>query len=262
MRPRVLITGASGGIGAELARLFASDGYELVLAARKLEALETLAAELRTASDVPVRTVRSDLSEPGAAELLWREAAGPDGTLDALVNNAGSGLYGLVADQVAGALTRMLEVNIVALTALTRLALPGMLRRGAGRILNVASVLAYQPGGPRMAAYYASKSYVLAFSRGLARELEGTGVTVTALSPGPLRTGFESSAGMPATRAYRWFGNSDPATVARAGYRAMRRGRAAVIPGWTTKLMAFAGELPPRRIALAVNRFLMAPKQD
>ena len=165
MQPRVLITGASGGIGAELARLFAADGYELVLAARNLTALDALAAELRAARGVPVRTVRSDLSEPGAAERLWADAAGPDGTVDVLVNNAGVGVYGPVAEQDAEALTRMLELNVVALTALTRLALPGMLRRGSGKILNVGSVVGYQPGGPRLAAYYASKSYVLAFSR-------------------------------------------------------------------------------------------------
>jgi short-subunit dehydrogenase len=257
MRPRVLITGASGGIGAELARLFAEDDYELLLAARNLDALDALAEELRAGRDVPVRTMRSDLSAPGAAERLWREAAGTDGTVDVLVNNAGAGVYGPFAEQDAEAVSRMLELNVVALTALTRLALPGMVRRGTGRILNVASVVGYQPGGPRMAAYYASKSYVLAFSRGLARELEGTGITVTALSPGAMRTGFEARAGMPSTRVFRWFGNSVPAAVAKAGYRGLQRGRATVIPGWTTKLLAFAGELPPRRIALAVNRFLL-----
>src|SRR5438477_3474017 len=151
MRPRVLITGASGGIGAELARLFAADGYELVLAARNLAQLDALAAELRAAHGVPVRTVRSDLSEPGAAVRLWKEAAGTDGTVDVLVNNAGVGVYGPVAEQDAEALTRMLELNVVALTALTRLALPGMLRRGSGKILNVGSVVGYQPGRPRLA---------------------------------------------------------------------------------------------------------------
>ena len=259
MQPRVLITGASGGIGAELARLFAADGYELVLAARNLAALDALATELRAARGVPVRTVRSDLSEPGAAERLWADAAGPDGTVDVLVNNAGVGVYGPVAEQDAEALTRMLELNVVALTALTRLALPGMLRRGSGKILNVGSVVGYQPGGPRLAAYYASKSYVLAFSRGLRRELDGTGVSVTLLSPGATRTGFEERSGMPETRTYRWFGSSDPAGVARAGYRGLQRGRASVIPGWVNRLLAFAGELPPRGIALAVNRFLLEP---
>jgi hypothetical protein len=259
MRPRVLITGASGGIGAELARLFAADGYELILAARKLAALDALAAELRAARGVPVRTVPSDLSEPGAAERLWTDAAGPDGTVDVLVNNAGTGVYGPVAEQDADALSRMLELNVVALTALTRLALPGMLRRRSGKILNVASVVGYQPGGPRLAAYYASKSYVLAFSRGLRRELEDTGVSVTTLSPGPTRTGFEGHSGMPETRAYRWFGKSDPAAVAQAGYRGLRRGRASVVPGWANRILAFAGELQPRGIALAVNRFLLEP---
>jgi hypothetical protein len=259
MRPRVLLTGASGGLGAELARLFAADEHELILAARNLAALDALAAELRGAFGVPVRTIRADLSEPGSAERLWNEAAGPDGSVDVLVNNAGVGIHGLLAEQDAGALTRMLALNVVALAALTRLALPGMLWRGAGKILNVGSVVGYQGGGPRMAAYYASKSFVLAFSRGLARELQGTGVSVTTLSPGPTRTGFEGGAGMPETRVYRWFGNSDPAAVARAGYRGLQRGKAFVIPGWIPRIMAWAGELPPRGISLAVNRFLLAP---
>jgi short-subunit dehydrogenase len=151
----------------------------------------------------------------------------------------------------------MQMVNVVALTTLTRLALPGMLTRRRGRIMNVASVVGYQPGGPRMAVYYATKSYVLAFSRGLARELDGSGVSVTALSPGVTRSSFEQTAGAGDTILYRWTPQMTAEAVARAGYVGMMRRRRTVIPGVVTKLMAFAGELPPRAIALQVNRWLL-----
>ncbi len=253
-RETVLITGASGGIGAELARVFAENGYDLALAARGLGPLEQLAQELRDRHGVAARVVRADLSEPGAAARLWREA----GNIDVLVNNAGVGLYGPLADQEPEALTRMLQLNVVALSDLTRLALPGMLQSKAGGILNVASVVAYQPGGPRMAAYYASKAFVLSFSKGLARELAGTGVTVTALCPPALRTAFEERSGAAGTRLYRLLGRDDLRAVAAAGFRGFTRKRSVVIPGLLTKILALAGELPPRRLALEVNRWLLA----
>ena len=254
----VLITGASGGIGAELARVFAANGYHLVLSARASAPLEHLAQELRDRHGVTARVVQADLAEPGAAARLWREAGGAEGGIDVLVNNAGVGLYGPLADQEQEAVTRMLQLNVVALSDLTRLALPGMLQHKAGGILNVASVVAYQPGGPRMAAYYASKSFVLSYSKGLARELAGTGVTVTALCPPALRTAFEERSGAAGTRLYRLLGRDDLRAVAAAGYRGFKRKRSVVIPGLQTKILALAGELPPRRLALEVNRWLLA----
>ena len=256
-RETVLITGASGGIGAELARVFAEHKYDLVLAARGLGPLEQLAQELRDRHGVAARAVRADLSEPGAAARLWREAGGDEGKVDVLVNNAGVGLYGPLADQDPEAVTRMLQLNVVALSDLTRLALPGMLQRRAGGILNVASLVGYQPGGPRMAAYYASKSFVLSYSKGLARELAGTGVTVTALCPPALRTAFEERSGAAGTRLYRLLGHNDLRAVAVAGYRGFKRKRSVVIPGLLNKIVALAGELPPRRLALEVNRWLL-----
>ena len=253
-RETVLITGASGGIGAELARVFAENKYDLVLAARSLGPLEHLAQELRDRHGVAARVVRADLSEPGAAAQLWREA----GNIDVLVNNAGVGLYGPLADQDPEAVTRMLQLNVVALSDLTRLALPGMLQRRAGGILNVASIVGYQPGGPRMAAYYASKAFVLSYSKGLARELAGTGVTVTALCPPALRTPFEERSGAAGTRLYRLLGRDDLRAVAAAGYRGFKRKKSVAIPGLLTKILALAGELPPRRLALEVNRWLLA----
>ncbi|HEU5323672.1 MAG TPA: SDR family oxidoreductase [Methylomirabilota bacterium] len=257
-RRTALITGASGGIGAELARLFAADGYDLILVARGGPALTELGDEVRARHGVSARVAIVDLAEPGAAERLWADVVGQDGSVDALVNNAGVGLYGPVAEQDRDALTRMLQLDVTAVTVLTRLALPGMLRRGWGRIMNVASVAAYQPGGARMAAYYAAKAFVLSLSRGLSRELAGTGVHVTVLSPGPTRTAFEQRAGAGRTALYRWVPAMSARDVARAGYRGVQRGRAVVIPGVLAKVLAFAGELPPRRMALEVNRWLLS----
>jgi len=252
-----LVTGASSGIGLELARLLAADGCDLVLVARQPRPLAQVADELRARHGVAAHCYPRDLSAPRAAGELWTELARAGLRVDILVNNAGVGLHGLLQTQDPDALGRMLELNVVALTALTRLALPAMLERRFGRILNVASLAAYQPGGPRMAAYYASKSYVLSFSRGLARELSGTGVSVTALCPGPTRTLFEQSSGSQATALYRWVPKLPAAAVARAARRGMNRGASVLVPGVVAKVLAFAGELPPRRIALEVNRLLL-----
>ena len=256
-RRTALITGASSGIGLELARLLAADGHDLVIVARQHQRLEQLAEELRAQPGISVHCHPRDLSVPHAATELWAGLVNAGVTVDVLINNAGVGLYGPLETQDADALGRMLELNVVALTALTRLALPGMLERHWGRILNVASVAAYQPGGPRMAAYYASKSYVLSLSKGLARELSGTGVSVTALCPGPTETSFEERSGANRTVLYKWVPTMPAKSVARAGYRGMKRRAGVVIPGLIAKVLAFAGELPPRRIALEVNRFLL-----
>lgn len=251
-----LVTGASRGIGLELARLLAADGYDLMVVAREGQALERMAGELRAAHGVAIRCYVTDLSRAGAARELWTDLEAAHVQMDVLVNNAGFGLYGPLAEQDPDTIAGMLELNVATLTTLTRLALPGMLERRHGRILNLASLAAYQPGGPWMAAYYASKSYVLSFSRALALELRHTGVSVTALCPGPTRTAFESRSGAGNTPLYQG-AKMEAAAVALAGYRAMKRGAAVVIPGRMAKLLAFAGELPPRRVALEVNRLLL-----
>jgi short-subunit dehydrogenase len=257
-RRTALVTGASQGLGLALARLLAADGHDLVLVARGSQRLQEAENELRSGKGLSVRSFAMDLSGPDAARALWEKLAESTVEIDILVNNAGVGLYGAFKDQEPDAIAAMEALNIGALTMLTRLALPGMLERGFGRILNVASVAGYQPGGPGMAAYYATKSYVLSFSKALARELAGTGVSVTALSPGPVRTSFEESSGAGDSPLYRFVPTLTAEAVARAGYRGMMRGRATVIPGITAKLMALAGELPPRRIALEVNRILLS----
>jgi uncharacterized protein len=258
-RRTALVTGASGGIGLELARLLAADGYELVLAARNRERLENVAADLRTRYHVTVRCEPVDLGQPGAARQLWTVLDAAGISIDVLINNAGVGLYGLLDEQDPEALDQMLQLNVAALTVLTRLVLPGMRQRRWGRILNVGSVVGYQPGAPRMAVYYATKAYVLSFSRGLARELHGTGVSVTVLSPGPTDTAFDDRAGAIVDVRYRRAPKMSAAVVARAGYDGILRQATEVVPGLMTKVVALAGELPPRRIALEVNRLLWTP---
>jgi short-subunit dehydrogenase len=255
-----LVTGASSGIGLELARELAANGHSLILVARDHARLTATADELSARYGVSVQVHGKDLSEP-AAEDLWSMLSGAGQTVDILVNNAGIGAYGPFARQPIDLLTSMQMINVVTLTTLTRLALPDMLARKRGRILNVASVVGYQPGGPRMAVYYATKSYVLSFSKGLARELDGSGVSVTALSPGVTKSSFQDRAGAGETRLYRLVPQANAKTVARAGYRAMMRGHRVAIPGVMTKLLSIAGELPPRIVALEVNRWLLSRRK-
>jgi short-subunit dehydrogenase len=256
-RRTALVTGASSGIGREIARLLAADGVDLVLVARDRAKLQDLADALQAQHRVAVRIESTDLSQPNAAARLWNALTDAGVAIDILVNNAGYGVYGAVDEQDAGALENMLQVNVVALTSITRLALPAMRARRWGRILNVGSVVGYQPGGPRMAGYYASKAYVTSFSKSLARELDGSGVSVTLLAPGVTESSFEERSGVGNTRLYKLGPKMTAAAVARAGYVGMKRGATVVIPGLWNKLIAFAGELPPRRIALEVNRWLL-----
>jgi short-subunit dehydrogenase len=255
-----LITGAAGGIGLELTRLLAADGYNLVIVGRDRERLEGVEADLRTQHQVRIRCESRDLSESRAAFQLWADLTAAGITIDILVNNAGVGLYGLLDEQDPDDLDRMLQLNMAALTTLTRLVLPGMRQRHWGRILNVASIVAYQPGGPRMTTYYATKAYVLSFSKGLARELDGSGVSVTVLAPGPTETSFDDRAGANLNVLYKQLPKMTAAAVARAGYDGMKRQSMVVIPGLMPKALALAGELPPRRIALEVNRLLWKPR--
>ena len=254
-----LVTGASSGIGLELARELARHGHPLILVSRDRDRLEKVAKELTSSFDVEVRVEAKDLSAPGAAEELWVTLADSGVSVEILINNAGLGIYGDFDAQPLNTITAAQMVNVVALTTLTRLALPGMLARKSGRILNVASVVGYQPGGPRMAVYYATKAYVLSFSKGLSRELAGSGVSVTALCPGVTRSSFEVRAGASRSFLYRRTPQMSAEAVARAGFQGMMKRRRVVIPGFLPKLIAFAGELPPRALALEVNRFLLMP---
>ncbi len=255
-RMTALVTGASSGIGAEIARSLASRGYDLILTGRDSTALAAVAVSIEALHAVSVTTLIKDLTGSGAPKDLVDDIALRGLTIDILVNNAGLGYVGPFGDMKVEDSSRMIAVNIAALTELTGLLLPAMIQRRRGRILNIASVVGYQPGGPGMAVYFATKTYVLSLSRALSRELKGTGVTLTVVSPGPVGTAFNGRSGMDATLVGKLLKPMAAKTVAEAAVRGMLAGRRTVIPGFLTKILAFAGELPPRSIALEVNRFL------
>ncbi len=248
-----LVTGASSGIGRELAMLLAADKNDLVLVARAKKKLDELAKDLTAAFGIAVRVIARDLAKPASAGKIAQELSEAGLTIDILVNNAGFGVYGpFVATDGAQELA-MIEVNIAAVTHLTKLFLPGMVERRQGRILNVASTAAFQPG-PLMAVYYATKAYVLSFSEALANELAGTGVSVTALCPGPTETEFQKKAGLEETRLFSGPLVSDARSIARAGYEGMRRGKRIVIPGLPNKILVQSVRVAPRRFVTAVAR--------
>ena len=190
-----LVTGASAGIGAELAKLCAADGFNLVLVARDAERLAHLASDLARAHHIQARVLAADLSNPLAPAQVFEQLQSTP--IDILINNAGFGLRGAFAETDWAAHARLIEVNMTAPAHLTKLFLPGMLQRKRGRILNVASTAAFVPG-PFMAMYYASKAFLLSFSESIANEVEGTGVTVTVLCPGPTQPNSSSAPGSPA----------------------------------------------------------------
>jgi uncharacterized protein len=255
-RPLALVTGASSGLGAELARELARHGHDLVLTARRVMPMEALAAELRGLG-AAVTVIAADLSKPGAAASLADDVGSRGLDIDVLVNNAGLGALGRFDRMDFGRISEMLQVNIVALTELTRLLLPGMIARGRGRIMLVSSVAAFQPG-PRMAVYFASKAYVSSLGEALAYELRGTGIGVTVLCPGATETEFFKTAGADqSTIARRLRHMMRAADVARIGYRGLAAGRRVVIAGIMNKVVALAGRFAPHRISLPVTDRLM-----
>ena len=241
-----LITGASSGIGRELARVFAENGHDLFLAARNRERLDALKEELSEGHGVRVLTHSLDLSEAGSPERLAGKLKSQGIEVRNLVNNAGLGDFGIFAESEPDKIREMLMVNIHALTLLTRLLLPGMTQRGKGRILNVGSVAGFIPG-PCMAVYFATKAYVLSFSEALSMELKGTGVTVTVLCPGTTDTEFFRRAGLSSNPPGRR-GMIDPKTVARAGYNKMMNGQTIVIPGLRNRLLTVLPRFFPRAV--------------
>lgn len=247
-----LITGATSGIGYELAKGFARDRYDLVLVARDQAQLQRVAQELAGAHGVAARVISADLARPEAAAELVEELARERLEIDVLVNNAGFGTYGPFASADLAREEEMIQLNLVTLTQLTRRLLDGMLKRRHGKILNVASTAAFQPG-PLMAVYYATKAYVLSFSEALASELRGSGVSVTVLCPGPTRTDFQRRAGIEHTKLVRLRG-MEAETVAQIGYHGMLRGAPVVIPGFGNWLLTLLVRMLPRSIVTAIVR--------
>lgn len=261
MSPRskqvAVVTGASAGLGRELARLFAADGHALVLVARREDRLRALADELGEAHGVDAHVLALDLADPSAAPTLARWLADAGLEVEFLVNNAGFGSTGAFAElDVAGELGQI-DVNVRALVHLTRLLLPGMRERGRGRILNLGSTAGFQPG-PYMATYYASKAFVNSFSEALAHELAGTGVSVTVSCPGPTATEFGDIAGNAKNALFTQGTVASAEDVARHAYQAMSKGKRVAIPGLLNKVSARGATLLPRalivRIAGRLNR--------
>jgi short-subunit dehydrogenase len=250
-----VVTGGNSGIGLELARLLARDGHDLLLVARDAARLEEAAAQLRT-HKVAVACCVADLSQPGGLDAVKAALGARVSEVEVLVNNAGFGLQGAYAETPWEVELQMVQVNVVALAALTKWVLPGMVARKRGRVLNVGSTAGFPPG-PFMAVYYASKAFVNSFSQALSSELEGTGVTVSVLCPGPVATRFASQAKMEGTRLTQMAPAVLPASeVAEQGYRGLLDGERLVVPGLVNKLGVFGQRFMPRAAVAALTRRL------
>lgn len=253
-RQTALVTGASLGIGLELAKNFAEDGIDLILVARSEGKLTQIAQEFEAKHGVKATVIAMDLAAPGAAEKLHAKVKALGLTVDYLVNNAGYGQYGRFLEIDAKVDLGMLQLNMIFLTESTRLFGQDMVERKQGRVLNVASTAAFQPG-PLMATYYATKAYVLSLSEALNNEFKDCGVTVTALCPGPTRSGFQDNAKMAGSRILE-LGMMEAAPVAKQGYQAMRRGKAVIIPGVANNFLAQSVRFTPRSIVTKLSRYI------
>ncbi|MBL4675576.1 MAG: SDR family oxidoreductase [Mucilaginibacter sp.] len=255
-----VVTGASGGIGYELAKVCAQNGYDLVLAARSEEKLNALKKDFEAQYMIKVQVFTADLSEMGQPAALYKFCHVHHIPVEVLINNAGYGDYQPVAKADADVLSNMLDLNVIALTELTTLFVKDMVKQRSGKILNIGSTAAYQPV-PRLAAYAASKAYVVSFTEALHAELKGTGVTATVLSPGVTETGFVDRAGM-ANAGLAQGAQASAAAVAKAGYAAMQKGSFYVIPGVINKLLAFSTRITPsRRLVLAISALVSKEKK-
>lgn len=255
----VLITGASGGIGYELAKLFARDHHNLVLVARSGDKLAQVANELQSLG-VTVRTYSLDLTQPPAPKFLFDQLQSEGVAVDILINNAGFGAFGEFAQMSSDEIFGQIQLNITALTELTRLFLPAMLARRSGRLMNVASTAGFQPG-PLMAVYYATKAYVISFSEALANEVRNSGVSVTCFCPGATHTGFAKRAGNDKSRLFKQLGAMNVEKVALDGYRAVMEGRTLAISGFHNWLLAQSTRFGPRKIVTAISRWISEPAQ-
>lgn len=239
-----LITGASSGIGLELAKQFSAGGDHVVLVARSVDKLHELADFIRSKHHVSADVIPADLAKPDGVDALCNQLAEQSIHVDTLVNNAGFGSLGKFAELDVDRQTNMVMVNVVALTRLTRRLLPAMIAQGAGGILNVGSIAAYQ-AGPNMSVYFATKAYVLSFTEGLREELVGTGLYVTCLEPGPTHTHFGEDSGMNKLDMFS-SAKMTAVDVAQAGYQGYRDNQAIVIPGWRNRLMVTGVGFLPR----------------
>jgi uncharacterized protein len=257
MNKTALITGASTGIGFEFAKLFAADGYNLVLIARDEQKLREIAGSLPSKFNISVKIYPKDLSVTGDIEKLVRQIREDVGTIEVLVNNAGFGLSGAFVDTDLARELEMIQLNVVSLVIFTKLWAKEMVQRKGGKILNVASTAAFQPG-PLMAIYYATKAFVLSFSEALAEELKERGVTITALCPGPTATQFSKRAELEKSRLFKGgiVPVLDAATVAKIGYDGLSKGHPVVIPGLINKIGVLSVRLTPRKLVAKIAKQL------
>lgn len=254
MNKTVLITGATSGLGYDFVKLFANDNYNLVLVARNTEKMQQIK---KAYSHLNVTVISKDLSSRDAAKEVYEEIKEQGIHIDVLVNNAGFGLMGKFDKLDLQEQVNMIQLNVTALTELTHYFLPLMKERNSGRILNVASTAAFQPG-PLMAVYYATKAYVLSFSEALVEELSGSGVTVTTLCPGATKTNFGSVANVEGTKMFSRAMTSD--LVAKEGYAGLMAGKRVIITGSVNKLGALSAKFLPRSIAAKVAKYVAGEK--
>lgn len=253
-RELALITGASMGIGKSLAELFAADGHDIALVARSEDKLQAVASELQSKHGVTAHVIPADLTDPAAPERIFASLESKGLEVDYMVNNAGFGTTGPFTDASLKSQIDMVQVNMTALVALTHLALAKMVARRKGRVLNIASSAGFQ-AGPLMSVYYATKSFVILFSEGVAEEVKSAGVTVTAHCPGATATNFADTAGNAKSILFK-LGAAPVDKVARHAYRAMMTGRVVAIEGLINKIAAFSNRFSPRAIVRKLTRWL------
>jgi short-subunit dehydrogenase len=252
-----LITGASNGIGLELAKIHASKGDNLVLVARNITKLNQIKTELESQYKISVHIIGKDLSLPNAPQEVYDELKHKNIVIDYLINNAGFGDYGFFYETKWEKELQMINLNITALTHFTKLFLQDMVKRRSGKIMNVASTAAFQ-SGPTMAIYYASKAYVLSFSEAIDNEVSDKGVTVTTLCPGPTETGFLEAAALQDSKLFKGKKIAGAKEVAEYGHKAMMQGKTVAIQGFMNRVMANAVRFIPRALAVKVVRGIQA----
>lgn len=256
-RETALITGASGGLGYEFAKLFARNHFNLVLVARSGGKLDQIAHQISQDFGVSVKTIAKDLSVTSSPEEIFSELKRAEIEIDILVNNAGFATYGFFSETDLNDELKMMQLNMVTLTHLTKLILTRMKQRERGKILNIASTAAFQ-SGPLMAVYYASKAYVLSFSEALSNELNGTNISVSVLCPGPTKSGFQQRASMEESKLVSNRNLMDAKTVARIGYQGLMANKTIIIPGLKNRLMVFFVRFLPRRLIVQIVRNMQA----
>ncbi|MFA5011819.1 MAG: SDR family oxidoreductase [Ignavibacteria bacterium] len=253
MKKTALITGASAGLGVEFAKNFAKEGYNLVLAARRTERMEKLANDLIKRHNVKIKVLGKDLCHMIEVQSIFDTLQEENIHIDLLVNNAGFGDWGYFHESDWKKVESMIDVNIKTVTKLTYLFMRPMIEKGEGKILNVASMAAFQPG-PMMAVYYATKAYVLSFSEAISKEVKGKGISVTILCPGPTETEFQSSANLGKSKLFKLTRIPSAKEVADFGYREMMKESLTVVPGLLNKLVVQFIRFSPRKLVLSAVR--------